>query len=164
MIDRRHLLWGANVWVSIRSWYHLVTLKVSSVIINHPATPQPIHSGKRKSWAVIETADQNPGLPKDRGLLYSSLTVSWTHAGVDEIMNGMDPKCHHAAKKLITEPIDRKVEQQHPHSSVSSSVYHLAMYFYHDKNQLCVFRVQFCALATAHNYLTKNFFLSYSQT
>jgi len=63
-------------------------------------------------------------------------------------MKGMDPTCHHTAQKpqqgLLIGTGDIS-----PHSNVYPEVHHLVMVFYHNKNQLYVFRVQLCALATA---------------
>lgn len=160
MIDKRYLFWEPNAWVSIRSWYHLVTPQVSPVIINHSATAQPTCPGKKQSCSVSETLQigSKPGAATSAGLWYSSLTISWAHAGVGVIIKGMDPTCHRTAQKPQQGLLIGRGDNS-PHSDVYAGVHHLVMYFYHDKNKLHAFRAQFCALAIGHNHLMNNLLL-----
>lgn len=100
--------------------------------------------------------DQSLRLPQDPGLLYSNPKVSWAHAGVGVIMKGTDPRCHHTSQKPQQGLLIRSGDKSH-NRNVYSGAYHVVMYFYHDKSQLCVFRVHFCVLATSHNHLVNNF-------
>lgn len=104
--------------------------------------------------------DQSLRLPQDPGLPNSSPTFPWARAGVGVTMTGRDPRCHHPSQKPQQGLLIRSGDNSH-HSSVYSGAYHVVMYFYHNKNQLCIFTVHFCVLATSHNHPVNSFLSSY---
>lgn len=96
MIDKRHLLWGPNMWVSIRSQYRLVTLYLSPITINHCLIHQPASPGWEQSQVLSEILQVGSKPKVSTSPRFTELNpgLEWVYIPVQ----GMGPSCYTAQK------------------------------------------------------------------